>query len=127
MKKAVFVGLVVALGIGIGGFALANGAGYDGTQTTPAQKATDEVRKEILQFVDLQGLQGLYAQTTRDQKAIAKAIDQVRKATWMECEHGQGLKGLYQGLYAQATSGSKAIEELQVDPRSIGGYDSSRS
>jgi uncharacterized protein HemX len=108
MKKAVFVGLVVALGIGLGGLALAQDAGYDGTETT--QKAIDELRKETLQ--QSQDLQGVYAQSTPDQKAIAKAIDQVRRDTLMDCEHGQGFQGLYQGLYAQATPGQKAIGKL---------------
>jgi zinc resistance-associated protein len=109
MKKAVFVGLVVALGIGLGGLALAHYAGYGGYGGHMMGTG----------YGQGYGGCGYGTQASQLSPEQAKKLDQLRQKQW-EATKGirEDLSKKYQeleSLYAQATPDQKAIGKLQKE------------
>jgi zinc resistance-associated protein len=109
MKKAVFVGLVVALGIGLGGLALAHYAGYGGYGGHMMGTG----------YGQGYGGCGYGDQASQLSPEQAKKLDQLRQKQWEETKGiRKELSKKYQeleSLYAQATPDQKAIGKLQKE------------
>ena len=116
MKKAVFVGLVVALGIGLGGLALAHYAGYGGYGGHMMGRAYGSNYDG-----NGQGCGGCrYGdQASQLSPEQTKKLDQLRQKQWEETKGiREELSKKYQeleSLSAQATPDQKAIGKLQKE------------
>lgn len=119
MKKVLFIGLVVALGIGLGGYALAQcggyrghmgGYGYGGRMMGPGYGQG---------YGPGYGGCGYGNQPSQVSPEQAKKLDQLRQKQWEETKGiREALFKKYQeldSLYAQATPDQKAIDKLQKE------------
>ena len=122
MKKAVFVGLVVALGIGLGGFALAQYGGYGGHMGGYGYGGHMMGQGYGPNYGGSgpgYGGCGYGTQASQLSPEQAKKLDQLRQKQW-EATKGirEDLSKKYQeleSLYAQPTPDQKAIGKLQKE------------
>ena len=119
MKKAVFVGLVVALGIGLGGFALAQYGGYGGHMMGYGHGGYMMGSGYGQGYGPGYGNCGYGTQASQVSPEQATKLDQLRQKQW-EATKGirEELSKKYQeldSLYAQSNPDQKAIGKLQKE------------